>query len=634
MIPVSVRLDDIDFEALFELARSRLPAEASVWTDYNFHDPGITLIDLAAYIADTQIYSLARHRRDERIAIARLLGVEPRAAVPAQGTIYPSAPVEDTRRIERGTRLSPIRAAGPRLSVMADVDLLPIEVVSVVTELPSGTIDHSDANERPYASYAPFGTPTDRAAALRITLRDRPGTNGTRDIPKFHLSLGFTLEFDSVYDPGLGGIAVFLRNGQREIPLTLGKDSDTTDMLQRSGAMILTPGADWDPAENVHQIVLRPTGAGALLPRLIKIAPNAVPVEQQLAVTYDGFSFGTGRPGQMLTLTAADLLDVEDRQDGAVWRLCDAEPPVIQIGAETWTSGEFEAAGPDDKLYMLAEEGDGARITVRFGNGINGSVIPVGEPLHFSARMSRGATGNIMSSLNWMLERHRLGFTNHGPIQGGADPLTPKDMLDAARTRLRENRPLVTSGDIAAAARKLPDAYAVERADVVEGWERGRRAPASSRTRTLVVSRKGIGGARTESPAWLRSVRRRLAPRLDLGERLLVVAPHYREMALKATVATITGERPETVKTEIEKGLRNRLTPGGELGASWPLGREVSIATIRGWIRRVPGVLRVEQLAVSEGGREITGNALVLNTGELPHLVDIDVTARAAGARR
>ena len=84
MIPLSPHLDDIDFDALLALARARLPALAPEWTDYNHHDPGITLVELLAWVANSQVYSLARNRLDERLAMARLLATAPRGAIPAQ----------------------------------------------------------------------------------------------------------------------------------------------------------------------------------------------------------------------------------------------------------------------------------------------------------------------------------------------------------------------------------------------------------------------------------------------------------------------------------------------------------------------------------------------------------------------
>ena len=82
MIPLSPHLDDIDFDALLALARARLPALAPEWTDYNHHDPGITLVELLAWVANSQVYSLARNRLDERLAMARLLAATPQRCDP------------------------------------------------------------------------------------------------------------------------------------------------------------------------------------------------------------------------------------------------------------------------------------------------------------------------------------------------------------------------------------------------------------------------------------------------------------------------------------------------------------------------------------------------------------------------
>ncbi len=61
-----------------DLGRSMIPTLAPNWTDQNIHDPGIMLMELVAWIAEAQMYSMDRLRRDERAAYAGLLGVEPR----------------------------------------------------------------------------------------------------------------------------------------------------------------------------------------------------------------------------------------------------------------------------------------------------------------------------------------------------------------------------------------------------------------------------------------------------------------------------------------------------------------------------------------------------------------------------
>src|SRR5262245_19392611 len=85
-----LKLDDIDFDRLVETGRAMIPCPAGEWTDNNINDPGIMLIELLAYQAEAQIFALSRLRHDERIAYARLLGIEARPPQPVRGTIWPS----------------------------------------------------------------------------------------------------------------------------------------------------------------------------------------------------------------------------------------------------------------------------------------------------------------------------------------------------------------------------------------------------------------------------------------------------------------------------------------------------------------------------------------------------------------
>jgi len=51
-------LDDKNFEELVKEAVARIPVYAPEWTDHNIHDPGITFIELFAWLAEMQIYRL------------------------------------------------------------------------------------------------------------------------------------------------------------------------------------------------------------------------------------------------------------------------------------------------------------------------------------------------------------------------------------------------------------------------------------------------------------------------------------------------------------------------------------------------------------------------------------------------
>jgi len=85
------QLDTIDFEALLAEARGRIPRYAPEWTDHNLHDPGITLLELLAWVTDQQIYQLGFVGDDYYRAFSRLLGVTSELARPARGLLWPQA---------------------------------------------------------------------------------------------------------------------------------------------------------------------------------------------------------------------------------------------------------------------------------------------------------------------------------------------------------------------------------------------------------------------------------------------------------------------------------------------------------------------------------------------------------------
>lgn len=109
MRDLRLKLDDRDFDQLLKLGRGLIPGLAPEWTDHNIHDPGITFLELLAWTADAQIYSLGRDRRDERLAYAALMGLAPGGATPAHGLVWLSTP-QIARAINAGQPVKALRA--------------------------------------------------------------------------------------------------------------------------------------------------------------------------------------------------------------------------------------------------------------------------------------------------------------------------------------------------------------------------------------------------------------------------------------------------------------------------------------------------------------------------------------------
>ncbi|WP_428268832.1 putative baseplate assembly protein [Haliangium sp.] len=82
MIP-SPKLDDRQFQDIVDEALRLIPRYAPEWTNHNPSDPGITLIELAAWMTDLILFRLNRVPEKNYIAFLNLLGIKlkpPRAA--------------------------------------------------------------------------------------------------------------------------------------------------------------------------------------------------------------------------------------------------------------------------------------------------------------------------------------------------------------------------------------------------------------------------------------------------------------------------------------------------------------------------------------------------------------------------
>lgn len=106
MIPPP-KLDDRSFHDIVEEAISMIPRYAPEWTNHNPSDPGITLIELAAWMTDLLIYRLNQVPDKNYVAFLNLLGIKLRAPKAAKAFVRFSL-VEGAakQRVPRGTQVS------------------------------------------------------------------------------------------------------------------------------------------------------------------------------------------------------------------------------------------------------------------------------------------------------------------------------------------------------------------------------------------------------------------------------------------------------------------------------------------------------------------------------------------------
>jgi predicted phage baseplate assembly protein len=139
-------LDDRRWADLVEDARALIPLYAPEWTDHNVHDPGITVIELLASIAELDIYQLNQISDRHRRKFLELVGVEPRPPRSARGAVaFRLSTGVAKRSIPAGTEL--VESEDPtqpvRARTLTSFDVLPFELEAVLIGSDSHFVDVS-----------------------------------------------------------------------------------------------------------------------------------------------------------------------------------------------------------------------------------------------------------------------------------------------------------------------------------------------------------------------------------------------------------------------------------------------------------------------------------------------------------
>jgi predicted phage baseplate assembly protein len=602
------------FEDLMEMGRARLPGLAPEWTDHNAHDPGITLMELLAWITEAQLYALGHTRRDQRAAFAALLGIATAGTQPARGLLWPdrldpSAPGAihtQSRVIAADTVVNRIGAESPTFRPTNKLLWVPGRIRRLAAHLADGRVlDYTALNEHGGAAFQPFGElagardvlvmdfqcvsdhglfPQQRADAKDAlwpigVQADRPSVDVLE--PESRLSAASA-------SPHAPSLTVTLVTSDTRIPLRI--VSDSSNGLLRTGVLLLdVSGVPVSPRELA--IELRARRGFERAPRVLRIEPNVVPIEQGKRIS-DEMHVATGLPDWSFRLDARGL------------RFAPFEAPVkIEVrDAATnvryeWRNATLTDSGPNDSVYEL----DASTQRVTFGNGVNGRIPPQGASVLASYAVSDGEEGNVAANRKW----HVAGFlgsfgVNIEPVSGGAAATSGIDERREARRRVRDDHALVSAEDIESAARAVP------LLEVARAWV---LAPSDDSPRTGVItlvamraraSEAGAGSV-PETRRWLEAIRKRLSPRMPLATRLAVIAPRYVDFSIRATIDAAAGRDPQTIRIAIEHELAKRLALVGPQARN--PGIPVTSRDVTGWIRRIDGVRRVAglQLILSSG---------------------------------
>ena len=297
-------LDDKTFDELVNEARALIARYAREWTDHNVHDPGITFIELFAWLAELQIYQLDQVTDENYRKFLKLVGFYPFDTKPARVDItFKNVTAEET--IEAGRQVI-TEVGGERIVFETEekFTLIPVTLESVKTTYDSKTIDNTLANEEDDIYFYAFGEKAPVGAELRL------GFDKALSDKEIHITFDL-FEEDFSYpeshgdereqvSPSAQVVWEFLGVEKWE-ELTLKRD-DTTLALTRSGRVVFDGPPSMKEKDNRYWIRCRlKEGRYEIVPQINKILLNTISAVQ-IETIGEELGTGLGIPEQKVQL--------------------------------------------------------------------------------------------------------------------------------------------------------------------------------------------------------------------------------------------------------------------------------------------------------------------------------------------
>ncbi|MGA1865660.1 MAG: putative baseplate assembly protein [bacterium] len=131
----SPNLDDRTFNDIVEEAKKMIPRYCPQWTDFNVSDPGITLIELMAWMTEIILYRLNRVPEKNYIKFLELIGIRLRPPQPAKAwvvfNVMSGVKEEDLSSLDPGTRVSTGEQHGEAI-IFETLDALHLTTNSII----------------------------------------------------------------------------------------------------------------------------------------------------------------------------------------------------------------------------------------------------------------------------------------------------------------------------------------------------------------------------------------------------------------------------------------------------------------------------------------------------------------------
>jgi predicted phage baseplate assembly protein len=652
-------LDDKTFDELFEEARALIPRYAPDWTNHNISDPGITLIDLFAWLTEMEIYTLNRINDRNILKFLKLLGEAPLAAKPASVNLEFSLegcqaePVE----IKKATQAITILPSSNEPLIFEtdfDVTVSRLKIAHLFSN-DSGRfaeLMHSNTSNSSY--YFAFGNKASHNSEFYIAFTAANGFPENEislfiniyqaDLPAIEINdqtftvmpsakLEWQFRSDTTWQPlaVLDDTVALTQNGRLRFQ---GSKRFTKANIQDiiPGVLNLTEHCYWIRA------VVKKSGY-EIPPRIDTILVNAVSATQVKTIKFEVVGKEKikrqGLPYQTISLQNKPVL-----AKSLVLKVYEAD----QIW-HTWEEvADFDASKAIDRHYVIdLQTGD-----VQFGDGIRGRIPPdIDSPAAPTVnsnicaetyQVSGGLLGNVKpDTIQALLIPKNVTVNNPRAANSG----TSVETLDSAQHRIRKDlkQPYraVHDNDFETLAKQTPG-LRLQRVKVLPLYHPDYPSIKMPGSVTVVVVPYVLPNADDTtlpipSQGFLQTVASFLEPRCLVATRLQVIAPEFIGVKVEATLEIAPKKNTAVMADVIKKALRKFLNPNidtDELDSQgWPFGRGVYKSEIYQVLQGIEGVICVKHLSLSADNchAKVNGTISIPQIG-LVYLADFQPTFR------
>ena len=604
--------DDLKAEAL-----RRIPRYAPQWTDFNESDPGITLVELFAWLSELLLYQLNQVPERNYIKFLQLLGLELRPAQPAEAhlTFSAQAGAAQVDPIPPRTQLSAQPPDGGTPLIFEtedglDVIRVPLTDLQVYDGFAFSIV--SAANDKPGTGFYPLGFVPKVNSALYLGFSQSTPQAVGRVFPqeirmRVFLPAAATAGVAQMSSganppppPPVDLVWEYRPTATATHWISLNVYADESGAFTREGYILLEGPADIPlTAEGKvadQRFWLRARlNSGAYpvggVPQLDFIRPNTVRAQNLSTVRNEIVGTSEGVPDQSFRLNSTPVAP------GSLTLTIE----IAGEATETWVLVEdFLGSGKDDPHYTLnADSGE-----IRFGNGTHGRIPVAGATIVASEyRFGGGTAGNVGAGQVTTLQTPVVGIdkvTNERPAVGGRDEQTVDELKAQAPHELRSRNRAVTPDDFSSLARQTGGIAKATAIALMHPDHPGVEVPGAV---TVVVVPDSADMPPQPSSDLIRQVCAYLDGFRLLTTELFVKGPVYQAITIEAVVAAQPYAAFDAVERDIINALNSYLDPLGDPG--WEFGQDLYPTSLFRVLLEVQNVAAVERMTVSVDGRPL-----------------------------